>query len=284
MSFSAGCAWDAEGVVGCWPLNGDKWGGYGGFVAPEGTYDKVAITGVMAFGRDLETQELRAWAPDALIGQENIVAMESPPGPVADFDAHSGVSVRVLGSDGWLGDWRATEKLHADVTEEFLGWQGERFQVGAVSSLTCENECAFIDEGGTVVCDDSGYEPEDRGRCDLLDHPPYVQASEGEQEVCAVRDGGQIDCSNRSEDGWTVARPPTGKFQMVSMGDRWGCGLREDGHVQCWGSYVDGALWPHPLETFSMISLDSDWGCGITTLGDLLCWGRHGGPDHDPRP
>lgn len=67
----------------------------------------------------------------------------------------------------------------------------------------------------------------------------------------------------------TIA-PHFERFLWISSGDRYTCGLREDGTVTCWG---EGALVAPVDEKFTSLSVGSSHTCGIRHDGSPVCWG-----------
>jgi hypothetical protein len=57
---------------------------------------------------------------------------------------------------------------------------------------------------------------------------------------CGVRANGTVACWGGDLAGETS--PPSGTFTQVSAGDVFTCGLKTDDHVACWGNGNSGQL------------------------------------------
>jgi alpha-tubulin suppressor-like RCC1 family protein len=77
------------------------------------------------------------------------------------------------------------------------------------------------------------------------------------------------------------------RYQSVEVGDRFACGLRYDGHVECWGENDRGQLGTgdyadraKPAEVKGLsdtiqVAVGSFEVCAIRSDGTLWCWGRN---------
>ncbi|MBN2717231.1 MAG: hypothetical protein JXX14_15365, partial [Deltaproteobacteria bacterium] len=81
--------------------------------------------------------------------------------------------------------------------------------------------------------------------------------------VCAVLSNGTIECRGTAECDLT-GTPSGAGFVALSMARCHGCGLREDGSVECWG-HEDEAVQPLPPDgvTFTHLASGRDDTCGI---------------------
>jgi hypothetical protein len=104
---------------------------------------------------------------------------------------------------------------------------------------------------------------------------------------CGLRkDTAAIDCWGRGllVPAWL---PPPGRYRDLAVGDGLGgCGIREDGTVQCWGSdREEPVISGVPAGTFETVALASgDRACGVRTGGEVSCWGRATTRDLPPGP
>ena len=64
--------------------------------------------------------------------------------------------------------------------------------------------------------------------------PAFISVGAGERYTCGVRDDGTVECWG--DDRYGQATPPGGTFASVSAGYEHACGVRDDGSVECWGS------------------------------------------------
>ena len=64
--------------------------------------------------------------------------------------------------------------------------------------------------------------------------PAFISVGAGERYTCGVRDDGTVECWGDDKYGQTT--PPGGTFASVSTGYEHACGVRDDGSVECWGS------------------------------------------------
>jgi cysteine-rich repeat protein len=62
-------------------------------------------------------------------------------------------------------------------------------------------------------------------------------------------------------------------FTSVAVGAYHACGLREDGHIQCWGDNFYGKQTEAPSGEFSQISAGLTHTCALRTNGTITCWG-----------
>jgi hypothetical protein len=78
--------------------------------------------------------------------------------------------------------------------------------------------------------------------------------------------------------------PPAGRFQALSVGESYACGIRVDGTLACWSNWADD-LPTVPEGTFTGLDVP----CAVRTTGELECLGYHEGavpgevhrPQHD---
>jgi len=66
---------------------------------------------------------------------------------------------------------------------------------------------------------------------------------------------------------------PDGAFTAISAGKNHACGLRPDGHVECWGDPADLQGEPPADQTFTAISVAGPRSCGLRSDGKVQCWG-----------
>jgi hypothetical protein len=83
---------------------------------------------------------------------------------------------------------------------------------------------------------------------------------------CVLKQDGQVQCWGTS--AANIHAVPSEQFAAIDMGRNLPCGLLEDGTLQCWGSNVN----PVTTEQYRQLSVGWDSGCAITLTGDLNCW------------
>ena len=70
---------------------------------------------------------------------------------------------------------------------------------------------------------------------------------------------------------------PVERYQAMSSGSGFACGLREDGTIKCWGAnsaHGEKGLTRSPGGLYKAISAGYYGSCAIRTNGRLNCWGR----------
>lgn len=124
-----------------------------------------------------------------------------------------------------------------------------------------------------------------------------TQICVGAQHACGIRPDGSVTCwrSNRlvtrnceqlfgrdvnyirdnSIPECGQSEPPPGPFVELACGAVHTCGIRPNGHAECWGLNNLGQLDIPTDEPFQHIrSLGSET-CGVTVDGNAHCWGLH---------
>ena len=73
----------------------------------------------------------------------------------------------------------------------------------------------------------------------------------------------------------TQSEPPSGRFSAIAAGGT-GCGIRENGSIECWGTGAGGLAEGAP-ETGSHVALDVglDHACALATDGSVVYWGSN---------
>jgi hypothetical protein len=95
---------------------------------------------------------------------------------------------------------------------------------------------------------------------------PFVQVDADGEHSCGVRRDGRVECWGRNMRGETI--PPDARFTYVEVRWQQSCGLTVDGHVLCWGLDVES-----PTGTFKHFSLGDGYGCGVREDDTPECWG-----------
>ena len=108
----------------------------------------------------------------------------------------------------------------------------------------------------------------------------FQQISAGKDFTCGVRVEGGIVCWGDNAHGQADA--PAGMFRQVAAGGGHACALDRDGAAVCWGRL---AAAPASDFVFTAIGSGFRYSCGLTAAGDLKCWGddldlERAGPFH----
>ena len=100
----------------------------------------------------------------------------------------------------------------------------------------------------------------------------FEAVSAGGLYSCGLRTDGTITCWGHNQWGQTDA--PSGTFSAVSASRRYSCGLRTDGTITCWGDNSEGQT-DAPSGTFSAVSAGHGHACGLRTDGTITCWSKN---------
>ena len=163
----------------------------------------------------------------------------------------AGGELACWGNDRWEG-WSAA-----------AAWDGLELPGGGFTAVSAGwlHVCG-LRAGGEVVCRDVLGETWSLvGRYAAISSAwdPY------QGTVCGLSIFGGVNCGNQEG---TRAVGAAGKFVSVSLGGEYGCGVRADGSLACWGQR-------HPGECDKVLR-DECWGWGCLS-GVRACWAVHGG-------
>jgi hypothetical protein len=161
----------------------------------------------------------------------------------------------------------AVERV-ADVHQygEATSPDGRFQQVSAGSHVTCG-----LLAGGLPKC--WGY-----GGDSWPNDARYTSIASGDGDDCALNPDGTLHCDHNYDSDGDLS-PPAGTYLQVSMGGYFGCAVRTDHTVACWGQ-VPGTV---PSGTFTQVSASDFFGngnssphaCGVRTDGTVACWGSN---------
>jgi hypothetical protein len=102
----------------------------------------------------------------------------------------------------------------------------------------------------------------------------FVQVTVGRSHGCALDKVGEVHCWGSTGLRERFPDPPPGPFVRLETYNQISCGMREDGHVECW-YHLPGILdlwsWPQD-EVWAQFSLGEWDGCGVTVDGRGLCF------------
>ena len=128
-------------------------------------------------------------------------------------------------------------------------------------------------------------EPDTLDNFDGLPQGPFVDVAVG-TVPCGLDAQGVAHCKDLA--GMTA--PPGEQFSAISVGWRFGCGIRKsDGSIACWGAsalycsdaqLLDVGLTKPPTGSFIAIASGESNSCAVRTDGSLACWGA-GSPESD---
>jgi alpha-tubulin suppressor-like RCC1 family protein len=101
-----------------------------------------------------------------------------------------------------------------------------------------------------------------------------VQGFDRPWVACAIADTGRLACWGDDTDGQAtpLLTPPEGQFVDVSLGANFGCAIRRDGSLQCWGAEHGATQLSDPLPgRFTAISSGVGHYCGVRDDGTVRC-------------
>lgn len=211
------CGLRTDGTLKCFV------GGYtNDFVPQEGTYKNVFVSLRMACAQKLD-DTLVCWGQP-----ENPDWLNAPTEPLTKVSAGFGSgcgfaedgTMRCWGNDGAVVDGKRLEPDRADYRAFYIG--GTPCGMLEAGSIGCWS--LFLDQ--TV--------PSREG---------YVQVASTPQLICAVHMDGHVDCEGAVKDEWGSSSKPypsTKKFEEVSVGGDFVCGITTEQDVECWGGSDPG--------------------------------------------
>ena len=156
----------------------------------------------------------------------------------------------------WLEDW-----LDGDIDARDLAY----LQVSAGDQQACG-----VTDHGRLICQGWGSVRE-------LGEPgaryQAVDTGSAYHATCAIRRDGSLWCH---EEAWHARHSlPDGRYQSLSLGFGFGCALRLDGRVDCWGrsGRWGDLLPPTPSGEFTALSAGAYFTCALDRKGEITCWG-----------
>lgn len=97
----------------------------------------------------------------------------------------------------------------------------------------------------------------------------YVDIACGWNHCCAIATGGAVHCWGDHNAFKTL---PSEAFAQISASGYWNCGTTRAGLVRCWGSSQGPSNGP-PSGSFHATAADPDGGgCGLRQDGQVECW------------
>ncbi len=166
------------------------------------------------------------------------------------------------GGNGTGGDPSIMEPLSLDVLAP-----------PRIARTNIDSVCA-VSASGQLVC----RGPTSGAR--VVDEGPIITVAGSFRTFCSLHADGTPECSVSSAiadedcdgDNCGQDQPPAGvTFTMLSAGNRFACGIRTDGGIECWGDPSQPA--PPAGNDFVYIDTQTDDTCALTSSGQVHCWG-----------
>ena len=113
--------------------------------------------------------------------------------------------------------------------------------------------------------------------CDSAKPDPHYMVDRDDEEVCALRAGGELWCWREE----VAPVSPVGQALLaVSVSAKsWGCGLSQTGHILCWGDVPQGV----PTQGgFVQLAVGARYGCALDGSSAISCWGDNGASQNTP--
>jgi len=111
--------------------------------------------------------------------------------------------------------------------------------------------------------------------------PAYVKVTLGWSFGCALRDDWSIECWG--SDWFGSASAPSGRFRDIDAGTYHVCAVRFEGPVVCWGS-DDLGRTEAPRGSFTAVSASEEHTCALDIDGEAVCWGNNESGQAEPIP
>lgn len=108
------------------------------------------------------------------------------------------------------------------------------------------------------------------------------QICAGWHHSCGIREDGHIACWGRNHVGQLDA-PQDETFVAIGCGDNNTCGITEDGRILCWGTNDFGQLEAPTDGVYTEVDCGEVHCCAIDEAQHITCWGA-GGPDGNRMP
>ena len=96
----------------------------------------------------------------------------------------------------------------------------------------------------------------------------FTAVSIGDRYGCALRSNGEIACWGNPPLG---ATPPPGRFTKIAIGETGNCPIAADRRIQCWGGI---AGWHPPPGEFMDVAVGNPSQLAVGADGTLVEWGR----------
>ena len=226
------CGLHQNGLVECWGLNSL------GLTSPP----PLIFSSISSNCGILPTAEIQCWGDEASspLGGA-FIQVDSEPGYCA------------IDEERWIHCWGDDEEMGEPPEGEFVQiddgcgtavdgtihcWRGP----GEVLD-TPDGVFTHVAGGGRWAC---GVRLDGTGVCwgdihgvdgEPLSGGPFDQVDVAATSVCWLRGDAIVECRGGDDGGAGNMDSPDGaSFTRISMGDHFGCGVRSDGRIQCWGN------------------------------------------------
>ena len=122
--------------------------------------------------------------------------------------------------------------------------------------------------------------------CNLVVAQNFVDFALGGNNVCAIDNGGNLECTTGSEVD-TFLPPDDGTlYTAVSSGIAHSCAITQSGEMRCWGLNFNGQLEsPSISASFVSLSAGANHTCAVDSNTQVHCWGSNNAGQTDvPEP
>jgi Regulator of chromosome condensation (RCC1) repeat len=166
-----------------------------------------------------------------------------------------------LDVDGRAHCWSAQFVEYTSVIANYEGkFTDLCASMGGVCGLT---------EDGTIICSGLAFDGfEVSGNYSSIvcaGHRWYYNSPAPSTELCALDKDGMMTCWM---DGALIDDRPQGPFTQISVAGYGGCGIRPDGHLEC---FVNTSV-PHPSGKFIQVEVGATHSCGVHKDGTIECF------------
>jgi hypothetical protein len=131
--------------------------------------------------------------------------------------------------------------------------------------------CAVREADGGIDC----WGSNSRGRTTPpAEELGFVMVTAGQQHACGLKGDGSVICWGR--DDYNIGAVPVGvPFSRIAAGNLVTCGVRADtDEIECWG-YSNDTRDDGVGGTYVDLRMTDSYGCGIRANGTLRCWGTN---------
>lgn len=160
--------------------------------------------------------------------------------------------------------------IRTDGSVECWGPGGPTNPSGSFDEIAVGNNHACgIRTDGTLACWGNTFGVFEHGEL----NPPagtFEKLAASALGTCAIDTAGAIHCWGRN--GFGGAEPPVGTFRALTLdAASFGCAIRDDGTLACWGS-SPRSVHP-PAGTFSALAAGQQGACALRDDHVVVCWG-----------
>jgi len=214
-----------------------------------------------------ETTELEVWTCEvtpydgtnagSLAADTTIIRRPKSSLAPAAIHAHEGNTCIIQRSPAGLLCWDDTTEVWPFVAGNFSGFV-----------QTAADICALNDQNQLVCPRSSGTSVE----TSVPSHwaaEDIVYSGTG-FDFCYLESGGNVACTDSN------ANVPAGPYTQIAGGNGFGCGLRTDQTIRCWGSNTNGTATP-PGGTFVQLREGYFLSEALSTTGEWENWGQNQG-------